>query len=75
MFGFQKLFLFHPEAKHRKHEEKKSWDKTVLKILFQICKKKSYFGLKCTLKKVFFLSYLKSPLKKNLFFNVNLRPN
>ena len=29
LFGFQKLFVFHPEPEHRK-QKKISWDKTVI---------------------------------------------
>ena len=37
---FNSFFVFHPEAKHRKHF-KKSWDKTVLQMCPQIFEEKN----------------------------------
>ena len=36
---FDSFFVFHPEAKHRKH--KKSWDKNVLEMSYQIVEEKN----------------------------------
>ena len=55
---FNNFFVFHPEAKHRKH--KQSWDITVLKMWSQIFEKKNLkIALNVISNESFFESYLK----------------